>query len=118
MWAVEQLEVRKKWIELAKNVYILIKNSTEFAKDFWLRDQIQRCAVSIPSNIAEWWSRWTDKEFIRFLCISRWSCSELKTQLIIAKEIWYITEETYNILDEEIKNIHKMINWLINRISR
>ena len=59
-------------------------------KDFGLRDQIQRAAVSIPSNIAEGYDRNSNKEFIQFFYIAKGSCSELRTQLYIASEVGVI----------------------------
>ena len=74
---------------------LFILESKNFSKDFWLKDQIQRSSVSIASNIAEWNDRETDWEFIRFLYIARWSLSELKTQIIISNEIWYLNKDIF-----------------------
>lgn len=117
MWAVCDLEVWKKSVELAKDVYLMMMNNPKFSKDYWLKDQIQRCAVSIPSNIAEWCSRWTDKEFVRFLIIARWSTSELETQLLISKEIWYIDDLQFRKFCDNINNIQRMLNGLIKKLS-
>ena len=118
MWTIEDLQIRRDSINLAKMVYLMILNNEKIKHDYWLRDQIQRCAVSIASNIAEWYNRWSDKEFLRFLYISRWSIWELKTQLLICNEIWYITEKELDTLFSEIIKIHKMLNWLINKINK
>jgi four helix bundle protein len=75
--------------ELAIKIYKLTSNQT-FSKDFGLRDQIQRSAVSIPSNIAEGDELETDKQSIRHFYIAKGSAAELLTQLIIAQEIGYI----------------------------
>ena len=118
MWTIEDLQIRRDSINLAKMVYLMILNNEKIKHDYWLRDQIQRCAVSIASNIAEWYNRWSDKDFLRFLYISRWSIWELKTQLLICNEIWYITEKELDTLFSEIIKIHKMLNWLINKINK
>lgn len=117
MGNVEDLKVRKDAIRLAKDIYFLTLNNTKLSKDFWLKEQIQRSAVSVASNISEWCYRWTDKEFIRFLYIARGSCSELKTQIIIAREIGYIENEIYNKLCLDINVINRMINGLISKLS-
>ena len=62
-------------------------------KDWGLRDQVRRAAVSVPSNIAEGDARSSDKDSIRFFRIALGSLAELETQLEIAKEIGYLTEE-------------------------
>lgn len=118
MWTIEELQIWRDSINLAKIVYFMIINNENFKLDYWLRDQIQRCAVSVASNIAEWYNRWSDKEFLRFLYIARWSIWELKTQLIICKEIWYINEEELGNISQEIIKIHKMLNWFINKLNK
>ena len=118
MWTIEELQIWRDSINLAKTVYITAINNEKLKHDYWLRDQIQRCAVSVASNIAEWYNRWSDKEFLRFLYIARWSIWELKTQLVICKEIWYINEEELDNISQEIIKIHKMLNWFINKINK
>ena len=71
----EDLNVWKESVKLSVNIYKALKN----CKDFGLRDQIQRSAVSIPSNISEGFDRKGNKEFIQFLYIAKGSCSELRT---------------------------------------
>lgn len=110
---VENLKVREKSVELATTIYLITKDW----KDFWLTNQIQRSAVSISSNIAEWADRETTKEYIRFLYIARWSCSELKTQITIAKNIGYININQYSGIITSLESIHKMINGLINHLK-
>lgn len=110
---VENLKVREKSIELATQIYALTKEW----KDFWLSNQMQRSAVSIWSNLAEWCDRETDKEYIRFVYIARWSCAELKTQLIIASKVWYIDDNQFPQLKDLIEHIHKMLNWLISHLK-
>jgi four helix bundle protein len=73
--------------------------------------------LSIPSNIAEWADRWSQKEFVRFLFIARWSCSELKTQFHILKELEYITIKDFENIMKELIEIHKMINAFIKKIN-
>lgn len=117
MGKMENLVVWTKAIALSKLIYLEISQSSNLQKDFWLRDQIQRSCVSIASNIAEWNDRETHAEFKRFLYIARGSCAELKTQIIIAFEIWYITELVKNEIINNIEDIHRMINAFINTLK-
>ena len=79
----EDLNIWQEGVEIAVDVYALFKDS----KDFGFRDQVQRSAISIPSNIAEGYDRQSNNEFIRFLKIAKASCAELRTQLIIAQRV-------------------------------
>ena len=76
----EDLEVWKNAMQLVVVIYAEFKEN----KDYGFKDQIQRAAVSIPSNIAEGYERQTNKEFIQFLYIAKGSSAELQTQLYIA----------------------------------
>ena len=108
----KDLLVWQKSKDLAIRIY-RISNQGEFQKDFGLRDQIRRSAVSIPSNIAEGDERDTNKESVRFLYIAKGSLAELRTQLAIAYEIKYIENKLYSELEDECDNIGRMIGKLI-----
>lgn len=84
---------------------------------FGLVSQINRCAVSIPSNIAEGAGRNSDKEFINFLGIANASSYELETQLLIAKNLGYLTAERLLELTQKISSIQKMIFKLIKKLQ-
>ena len=103
-------------MRLAKDIRILCKENSNLKNDYGMRDQIQRSATSIASNIAEGKDRNSDKEFIRFLTIARWSTSELKTQLYIIQDD--IDSNIFKRLLEETNAIHKMINWFIKTITK
>ena len=105
----EDFNVWKESVDLSVMLYKLLKD----CKDFALRDQIQRSSVSIPSNIAEGFER-TNKEFIRFLSISKGSCAELRTQIIIAREIELINKNEVDIIIEKTKKISAMLAKLIS----
>ena len=98
--------------ELAVNIYKLTSNQT-FSRDLGLRDQIQRSAVSVPSNIAEGDELETDKQSIRHFYIAKGSSAELLTQLIIAHEIGYIDREIKDNLVNECRIISVMLLKLI-----
>ena len=66
--------------ELTKEIYLSTR-SGEFARDYGLRDQIRRAAVSIVSNIAEGFERGSDREFSQFLVVAKASCAEVRAQL-------------------------------------
>jgi len=108
----KNLEVWKKSKNLAVDIYKMTENG-KFKKDFNLKDQIRRSAVSIPSNIAEGDERLTNKESIRFFYIANGSIAELITQLIISNEIGYISDSECKRYVNELENISKMIKSLI-----
>ncbi|WP_159519828.1 four helix bundle protein [Sunxiuqinia indica] len=105
----EDLKIWKEGVNMAVEVYSLLKS----CNDFGLRDQIQRSAVSIPSNISEGSDCQSNNEFIRFLKMAKGSCVELRTQLIIANKI-YLIENNESLIDRTIilsAMIQKMITY-------
>jgi four helix bundle protein len=106
------LQVWQKSKDMAVKIYN-ITNKNEFKKDYSLKDQIRRAAISIASNIAEGDERFSNKESIRFLYIANGSAAEVITQLTIAHEIGYINNDIFNNLIEELEQISKMIKNLI-----
>lgn len=84
---------------------------------FGLANQIQRAAVSIPSNIAEGYGRNSDKEMIRFLSITKGSLYEVETQLYIAIDLKYLSEKETQSVMEQCNEISKMITGLIKTLS-
>ncbi len=106
------LKVWEKSKNLAVQIYKLTAKG-HFIKDFGLRDQIRRSALSIPSNIAEGDERDTNKESVRFLYIAKGSLAELLTQLEICKDIGYLTDQEFSYLFGEYAKIAKMLGKLI-----
>jgi four helix bundle protein len=102
--------------DLAVNIYQLTQNPL-FKKDFGFKDQIQRAAVSIPSNIAEGDELGTDKLSVRYLYIAKGSSAELITQLLIAYEIGYVDQSTAELLVDECDKISSMLTKLIKARS-
>ena len=103
--------------QLAKDlaVYIYkITNKGVFSKDFGLRDQIRRAAVSIPSNISEGDESGTNKQSIRYFNIAKGSSAEVITQTIIASEIDYIDIEEKKKIIARCELISKKLSSLIN----
>jgi len=91
----EDLESWQKSRDIVNSIYE-ISNKSSFSKDFALRDQIRRAAISIMSNISEGFSREADKEFIQFLFIAKGSAAEIQTQLYLALDQKYITQGEFN----------------------
>lgn len=112
----QELRVWQNAKEIAVRIYGLTRTK-EFSKDFGLKDQMQRSAVSIASNIAEGDELGTDKQSIRYFYISKGSAAELMTQLIIASEIGYIDEKTKEGLVDECNKISAMLSKLIKARS-
>jgi four helix bundle protein len=104
----KELKVWQKAIELVTETYLITKS---FPKDeiFGLISQIRRCVVSIPSNIAEGCGRKSDRDFSNFLGIALGSSFEFETQIIISKNIGYLSEEQFSSMESEIQHIQNMI---------
>jgi four helix bundle protein len=111
----ERLEVWKKAMDLAVGMYGLIR-SLPVEERFSLADQMRRCAVSIPSNIAEGAARASKKEFVQYLYIALGSASELDTQIQIAQRVGYIQDVAA--LRQDILAVKKMLNALITTLKR
>ena len=107
----KNLEVWKKSIELVKDVYVITKSYPNDEK-FGIVSQMRRAAVSIPSNIAEGATRYSDKDSSRFIDIAIGSIAELETQLIISKELGFVGE--IDTLMERIKQINALALGLKN----
>ena len=112
----KDLIVWKKSIELVKYIY-LITNSFPKSEQLGLVSQMRRCAVSIPSNIAEGCGRNSNNELIRFLYIALGSSSELETQIIISIELNFLENEKATGCLSLINEIIKMITSLIKSIK-
>lgn len=111
----KELIVWQEAKKLAVDMYKIV-SAGELAKDYGLKEQMRRSAVSIASNIAEGYERNSDKDFIRFLLMAKGSVAELLTQLEIASEIKYIAEKDYLACEDQCSKIHAMLTKLI--ISR
>lgn len=94
------------------------KTTQDFPKseEFGIKSQMRRASYSIPSNIAEGCGRESDAEFKRFLIISQGSASELEYFLILAKDLGYINEKTYQEMDNEVNKTKRGLNNLVNKI--
>lgn len=112
----EEIIAWKKARMLTKEIY-LISNSGKFDKDFSLKDQIRRSLVSITANIAEGYDRRGDKEFIRFLNISKGSLAEVKSHLFVAFDVGYINDQVLKEIISLVDEIGKLISVLIKYLK-
>jgi four helix bundle protein len=84
----------------------------EFSKDFGLRDQIRRAAVSVMSNIAEGFDRGSRGEFHQYLVIAKASCAEVRSQLYVAHDVGYIVQEIFSNLYGNTDELSRIIGGL------
>jgi four helix bundle protein len=110
----EQLDVWKRSCRLAVEVCRALAKS----KQFVLKDQMQRAAISIPSNIAEGSERDSKQDFIRFLRIAKGSAAELRTQCYIAVKLELLTKSDADKFVKETKEISAMLQGLIRSLSK
>lgn len=105
------------WQKGIKIVVLVYKLTRSFPKEeiYALTSQLKRASVSVPSNIAEGFGRQTDKSFNHFLNISRGSLNEIETQLIIAKELEFTSDD---LLFNEIMFLIEEENKMINAFSK
>ena len=116
---IEKFEDIQAWQEariLVKSLYRIIKNNNEMNKDIRFRSQITSAAISIMSNIAEGFSRKSNKEFAQFLFIAKGSTAEVQSQLYVALDLGYIDEKqfkkTYAMSDKIARLVSKFITYL------
>lgn len=112
----KDLQVWQKGIEIVDATYEATKNFPQEEK-FGLCSQMQRAAVSIPSNIAEGVSRQHTKEYHRFCCMALASCAVLETQVIIAKRRNYLPENLFLQLEEMLDHESRMLMNLIKTLK-
>jgi four helix bundle protein len=113
----EDLEVWKEARRLTHIIYQLTKTE-KFAKDFSLRDQIQRAAVSVMSNIAEGFERGGNQEFIQYLYVAKASCGEVRSQIYVALDQGYIAKSDSEEAIIAFRRLSGMIGNLINYLRR
>ena len=112
------LRVWQKARELALLVYDVTRSDT-FNRDFSLRDQMRRAAVSAPSNIAEGYERDTDPEAVRYFRIAKGSLSELLTQADIAHTVGFIKDDRYEQIEAACTELSAMLGkFIMTRLSK
>jgi four helix bundle protein len=110
-----QLKVWEKLHQLALAIY---KATKEFPKEelYGLTSQIRRASMSIPTNIVEGCGRNTDKEFARFLQIAMGSASEAEYQLILARDLGFLPNDSYERLHNEVEEVKRMLASLLKTL--
>ena len=120
MSKIKKLEEIKAWQEareLVKEVYS-VTSKGKFARDFGLRDQIRRASVSVMSNVAEGYARSSDKEFARSLNIGLGSTAEVQSQLYVARDLGYITNNEFDSLYNRCSKTARLITGFINYLKK
>lgn len=113
----EDILAWQKARELVREIYAVSKNDI-FSKDFGLRDQIRRAAVSIMLNIAEGFARKTNREFFQFLVIAHGSIAEVQSVLYVAFDQKYISQEQFENLYKMANEVSKMIMGFSNYLRK
>ena len=110
------LVVWQKSMELVSEIY---RHTKSFPEDerYGLTLQLKRSSISLPSNMAEGYGRNSTQDYIRFLRIANGSLFELQTQLEIALNLGFLTDESFSLLFESSREIERMLSSLIRKIS-
>ena len=112
----EDIEAWQAARELVSAVY-RVSGRGKFEKDFGLRDQIRRAAVSVMSNIAEGFERCSDKEFSRFLYIAKGSAGEVRSHLFVALDLQYVTSDEFHDLRTRAEEVAKALSGFISYLA-
>ena len=112
----EDIEAWKRARELVKNIY-LVTGEGGLSKDYSLKDQIRKASISVMSNIAEGFSRQTNKEFVQFLHVALGSVTEVQSQLYIARDLKYISEEEFDKIYELASETARLITGFIKYLK-
>ena len=107
----EDLIAWQKARHLAAEIY-RISAQGDFSRDFGLRDQIRRAAVSTMSNIAEGFDRGSRSEFHQFLVIAKASCAEVRSQLYVAQDVGYIDQKIFDTVSSSASELSRIIGGL------
>lgn len=113
---IEDLLIWQEARVLVKEIFVLTNNDN-FSKEYALKDQIKRSAISVMSNIAEGFGRGGNKEFTQFLYITNGSLSELKSQLYISYDFNVLAEEQLSNLLADILKLENMIKSLVKKMK-
>lgn len=103
----EDIQAWQKARTATRQIY-LATSVGRFAKDFGLRDQIQRASVSVMANIAEGFGRHSDREFANFLNIAHSSVSEVQSHLYVALDLNYLQQNTFSELYQLLDEVSRM----------
>jgi four helix bundle protein len=113
----EEIAAWQKARELVREIYRVTK-SGEFSRDFGLRDQVRRAAVSILSNIAEGFGRGGDKEFMQFLSTAKGSVAEVQAQLYVALDAGYLDQPAFSRLYGQAEEAGRLIGGFMKYLQQ
>lgn len=113
----KDLIVWQKSMDLVVNVYELTRTFPKY-ESVALSEQMRKSAISVPSNIAEGYNRFSDKELLKFLYIARGSITELETQILIAKRLSYSNEEKIQYSLAQSEEVCRLLNSFISSIKQ
>lgn len=117
----EEFQVYQKGVQLTKLIFKLLENKS-FEKEYSFKDQIKRAAVSITNNIAEGSEYNNNRQFIRYLKIAKGSCAEVRSMLVLCRELGFSDEieikESYNLTIEISQNLSNFIKYLGEKIKQ
>jgi four helix bundle protein len=112
----EDLIVWQKSMDLAEEIYKVTKQG-EFAKDWGLKQQVQRAAVSVPANISEGFERYSNKEFRQYLLIAKGSAGEVRTHLYLARNLGYVTPIEADLLIKKCVDVSRLLGGLVRSVT-
>jgi four helix bundle protein len=112
----EDLLVWQKAMNLVESIYQECRNGS-LAKDWGLRDQLQRTAVSVPANIAEGYERATRKEYVHFLAIAKGSAGELRCLIEVGQRVQHLNKSKSKELSDEVTEISRMLKGLMQSLK-
>ncbi|MGD0339583.1 MAG: four helix bundle protein [Bacteroidota bacterium] len=113
----EELRIWQEARQLVREIYSMT-GTKPFEKDYGLKNQIQRAAVSVMSNISEGFERGSNKEFVQYLFQSKSSCGEVRSQLYIALDLGYIANDNFEVLFNQSLQLSKEIATFISYLKR
>ena len=113
----EDLVAWQKGRELTRNIYA-VTTAENFRRDYGLKDQIRRAAVSVMSNIAEGFERAGKAEFHQFLVIAKGSCAEVRSQLYVALDAGYISKTQFDGLQAQAEEVARIVGGLRASLKR
>lgn len=113
----EDIESWKRARRFTNEIY-RITSAGRFSRDFALRDQIRRVAISILSNIAEGFERGGDNEFLQFLSVAKASCGEARAQLYVAMDQSYISSRDFEVLAASANEVNQLIAGLMKYLRQ
>lgn len=118
---MEQLSGYKSlitWQKAYRLTLALYKSTNKFPKEelYGLTSQLRRAAYSIPVNIAEGYARSSSKEYLHFLTISKGSCAEIETLLLLGRDLGYMSQTDYSQLEVNRAEVAKLLQGVINAV--